>query len=57
MVIHNGSNVYMTEYATLYDNVLLATFDADISGGYVRLLTTPTNTGSSIRVYRTAMRV
>ena len=57
LVIHNGTNVYMTEYAAIYDNVALATFDSDISGGYVRLLATPTNTGSSIRVYRTAMKV
>ena len=57
LLIHNGSTVHMTEYASIFDNTELATFDADISSGYVRLLATPTNTGSSIRVYRTAMRV
>ena len=57
LLIHDGTNVHMTEYATIYDNVELAVFDADIASGYVRLLATPTNTGSSIRVYRTAMRV
>lgn len=57
LVIHNGTDVHMTQYASVYDNVELATFDADIASGYVRLLATPTNTGSSIRVYRTALRV
>lgn len=57
LLIHNGTSVHMTQYASIYDNVELATFDADIASGYVRLLATPTNTGSSIRVYRTALRV
>lgn len=57
LLIHNGTTVHMTEYASIFDNAELATFDADIASGYVRLLATPTNTGSSIRVYRTAMRV
>jgi hypothetical protein len=57
LVIHNGTTVYMTQYASVFDNVELATFDADIASGYLRLLATPTNTGSSIRVYRTALRV
>lgn len=57
LLIHNGSTVHMTEYASIFDNVELATFDADIASGYIRLLATPTNTGSSIRVYRTALRV
>jgi hypothetical protein len=57
LLIHNGTTVHMTQYASIYDNVELASFDADIASGYVRLLATPTNTGSSIRVYRTAMRV
>lgn len=57
LLIHNGSTVHMTQYASIFDNVELATFDADIASGYIRLLATPTNTGSSIRVYRTALRV
>ena len=57
LLIHNGSSVHMTEYASIFDNVELGTFDADIASGYVRLLVTPTNVGSSIRVYRTAIRV
>lgn len=57
LLIHTGSAVHMTEYASIYDNVELATFDADIASGYVRLLATPTNVGSSIRVYRTALRI
>jgi hypothetical protein len=57
LLIHNGTTVHMTQYASIYDNVELAEFDSDIASGYVRLLATPTNAGSSIRVYRTALRV
>lgn len=57
LLIHNGTQVHMTSYASVFDNIELATFDADVTSGYVRLLATPTNTGSSIRVYRTALRV
>jgi len=40
-LFHDGSTVYLTQYASIYDNGVQATFDADISGGNVRLRVTP----------------
>ena len=44
---HNGTTVYMTEYATIFSNNSLATFDADISGGNIRLLIDPNQSAST----------
>lgn len=55
LLIHDGSTVYMTEYAIIYTDVSLATFNADIAGGNVRLLVSPTNTTNTIRVVRTTL--
>ena len=57
LLVHDGSAVYMTEYAIIYTNVSLASFNADIAGGNVRLLVTPTNSTNTIRVVRTALAV
>lgn len=51
-VIHDGTTAYLTEYGTIATGSSLATFDADISGGNLRLLTTPTN---AVTVYKTAV--
>ena len=40
-LFHDGSTVYLTQYASIYDNGVQATFDADISSGNVRLRVTP----------------
>lgn len=40
LMIHNGTTVYKTDYAVITNNGELGTFDADISGGNVRLLFT-----------------
>lgn len=49
LLIHNGTIVQVTEYANLYTSSVLATFDADISSGNIRLLTTPVN---AVTVYK-----
>lgn len=49
LLIHNGTIVQVTEYANLYTSVALASFDADISSGNIRLLTTPVN---AVTVYK-----
>lgn len=41
MLLNDGSNVYLTEYSTIFNNRLLGSFSADISGGNVRLRYTP----------------
>lgn len=57
LLIHDGATVYMTEYAIVYTSISLASFNADISGGNVRLLVTPTNNTNTIRVVRSALLV
>ena len=48
-VIHDGTNVYKTEYGQVFSGAVLATFDADINSGLIRLLTTPTNAVTTYR--------
>jgi uncharacterized protein YpmS len=57
LIVHDGVNVYMTEYAIVTTNGTLATFNADISGGNIRLLVTPINAANLIRVVRQALLV
>ncbi len=57
LLIHDGATVYMTEYAIIYSSVSLASFNAEIAGGNVRLLVTPTNNTNTIRVVRSALLV
>ncbi len=52
LVIHDGVTPYLTEYAIVYSNSVLAAFDSDVSGGNVRLLVTPTSANSDITVVR-----
>ena len=41
LLFHDGSDVYLTQYASIFDNGAQATFDADINSGNVRLRVTP----------------
>ena len=54
LLFHNGSTVYKTEYAVVYNNTELGTFDADVSGGLARLLFTasPTPTALTVKMVR-----
>ncbi len=42
-MFHDGINMYLTEINTLTPGPVLATFSADISGGNMRLLSSPVN--------------
>ena len=55
LVVHDGSSAFITEYAIVDTDGIIATFQADISAGNVRLLVTPTVTNSVIKVIRTAI--
>ena len=56
-VIHDGSDTYLTEFATLKTGSLLATYTTDISGSNLRLLATPASTNATIfSVSRTLIR-
>ena len=56
LAIHDGSTVYLTEYASIVTGSDLATFDSDINSGNVRLLTTPTNASTVVKVTRTGVK-
>ena len=47
-VIHDGTSAYMTEFGTVKTETSLATFDADIISGSVRLLATPSSATSTV---------
>ena len=58
VIMHDDTNVYISEYGTMYSNASLGTLSADISGDYVRLLATPTNsTTTSVKGHRTLVTV
>ena len=48
LLTHDGTTVYMTEYGTIFTGLSLATFDADISSGNVRLLVDPSQSASTV---------
>lgn len=52
MVMHDGTNVYIHEYGTMYSGSSLGTFSADISSGLVRLLFSPTNINTTVKSKR-----
>ena len=46
LVTHDGTTAVATEYGQVATDTALATFDVDISGGYVRLRATPASSNS-----------
>jgi len=49
LIIHDGTSAYITEYAVTRSGLNLSTFDADVSGGNLRLLVTPLN---AVTIYK-----
>ena len=58
LLIHDGTNVYMTEYSQVLgaSNTPLTTFDARISGSFLELLVTPVNSVTTYVASCTAIR-
>ena len=56
-LMHNGGEVYMTEYAIVNQGVRLAQYSASIFNNTVRLLCDPTYGVSTVRVSRTVIAV
>jgi hypothetical protein len=54
-LLHNGGEVYMTEYAIVNQGIRLAQFGASIFNNTVRLLCTPTYSMNEIKVFRTVI--
>ena len=57
MMLHDDSNVYMTEYAIVNSGAIGSTFDGDISGGNMRFLVTPTYAVTTYKIACSAMRI
>lgn len=55
LLTHDGTTVYITEYATIYTSSPLFTLDANISYDQVRLLVTPSVTDITFDVVRTSL--
>lgn len=53
IVIHDGTNAYVSEYGTIstHDSEFV-TFDVDISGGDVRLRGTPSTASGNVKAIR-----
>jgi|TARA_R110002020_G_scaffold86382_2_gene212988 hypothetical protein len=47
-LVHDGTNVYMSEFGTIKTGAVLATFDADINSGNVRFRATPSSSSSTV---------
>ena len=57
-VIHNGTVAFMSEYGTIRTGSILATFDADINSGNLRLRATPTSADSTVfKLSKTTIKV
>jgi hypothetical protein len=56
-VVHNGTTTYLAQYGEIITDVSLGTFDADISGGNVRLLFTGANAVSVVKLVRDAINI
>jgi hypothetical protein len=56
LITHDGTTAISTEYAMLFTDTALATYDVDINTGNVRLLATPGSTNSTtFKVMSTSM--
>ena len=57
-VLHDGTTVYLNEFGTIRTGAALATFDADINSGNVRVRATPTTDSSTVfKLTKTLTRV
>jgi len=57
-VVHNGTTAFLSEFGTIRTGSVLATFDADISGGNLRLRATPTTSASTVfKLSKTVIKV
>lgn len=58
LLIHDDTNAYLTEYATIKTTTAtLATFDATLSEGNLQLLVNPLNAITTVRAVRTAINI
>lgn len=56
-LVHDDTEAYMTQYGEMYTIDSLGEFDADVQSGNLRLLFTPINNNTSIKLIRTTIPV
>lgn len=56
-VIHDGTTAYLNEFGDVLTGAALATFDADINTGNLRLLVTPVNAVTVFKVIKTLINI
>lgn len=54
-LVHDDSNIYITEYAVINQGTRLMEFSASIFGNTVRLLGSPTYAVNTVKVFRTVL--
>ena len=59
LLLHDDVDTYLTQYAQLLsgNDLVLATYDADLNSGNMRLLVSPTYTNTTFKIYGTAVRL
>lgn len=57
LLLHDGSDAYTTEYATVFSNSIIGTYSANISGTTVRLYLTPSSTSTTIKLFKTMVDI
>ena len=57
LAVHDGKNVTLTEYASVYTNNPLATFDAEIINGNFMLQATPYNINTQFKIHINAITI
>jgi len=59
LLLQDGIDAYLTQYAQLLsgNDLILSTYDADLNGGNMRLLVSPTYTNTTYKIYGTAVRL
>ena len=56
-VIHNGTDVWISQYGEIFTGSSLGTFTSSITSGIVNLLFTPTNSSTTVKLMRTSILV
>lgn len=56
-ILHDNTTVYMIQYGEMYTNGSLGTFDAEITGGFLYLLFSPTNANTTVKLTRNTITI
>jgi hypothetical protein len=57
LIMQDGTNAYITQYADIHSGAALSSFSATISGGNCQLTVTPVNAATTYKANRIAINV